>query len=111
MFTQRLHLILTTYPPDRMAALIDHVNALQVEIVNLEFQKEIHLHSMYQEDLLQVRDEITAREAQIAGLRGRLNQLISALPETERLALASATQEVCTKKILYTLLNFGDKAS
>jgi hypothetical protein len=86
-----------------MAALIDHVNALQVEIVNLEFQKEIHLHSMYQEDLLQVRDEITAREAQIAGLRGRLNQLISALPETERLALASATHNQQTHPLISSL--------
>src|ERR1700733_8620550 len=86
-----------------MAALIDHVNALQVEIVNLEFQKEIHLHSMYQEDLLQVRDEITAREAQIAGLRGRLNQLISALPETERLTLASATHNQQTHPLISSL--------
>jgi hypothetical protein len=84
-------------------ATLNDVNALQVEIANHEFQMEIYLHSTFQEDFHQMHDEITAREAQIAGLRGRLDQLIFALPETERLALASATHNQQTHPLISSL--------
>ena len=86
-----------------MAALIDHINALQVEIVNLKFQKEIYLNSVWQHDFHQMLEEITAREAQISGLRGRLNQFMLGLSETQRLALASATNDQQTRSFISSL--------
>ena len=46
------------------------------------------MNSTFPQDIHQMHDEITAQNTQIAGLRDRLNQLIS---ETERLTLASVT--------------------
>ena len=67
-----------------MALPIDCLNALQVKIVNLEFQKEIFLNSKAQiGDIYKICHEIKACEVQISELRSRLDQLISSLPKTE----------------------------
>ena len=65
-----------------MALSIAHINSLQVEIVNLEFKKEIFKcqDTGTGVDLNEYTDELEAWEAQIAKLRGHLNQLISSLP-------------------------------
>src|ERR1700691_3339384 len=74
-----------------MALSIEHVNSLQVEIVNLEFKKEIF---KFQDigtgiDLNEYECELKARDAQIVKLRERLEQLISSLPTKEQMAFHS----------------------
>jgi hypothetical protein len=84
-----------------MALPIYCLNALQVKIVNLEFQKEIFLSSKAQiGKVYDIRHEIKAREVQISELRGRLDQLISSLPETEQRGIASAIQ---TRQLISSL--------
>ena len=79
-----------------MALSIEHVNSLQVEIVNLEFKKEIF---KYQDEgtvigMNEYEDGLEAREVQITKLRGRLDQLIVSLPTTEQMACHS--QPTCS---------------
>jgi len=64
---------------------------------------EIYLHSMFQQDFHQMHNEITAQEAQIDGLCSCLNQLISALPETEWHALAFVTHNQQTHPLIPSL--------
>src|ERR1700685_2077572 len=74
-----------------MALSIEHINSLQVEIVNLEFKKEIFKCQDRGTgiDLSEYEDELEAREADIAKLRGRLDQLIAPLPTMEQMAFHS----------------------
>lgn len=67
----------------QMVLSLERVNSLEVEIDNLKFKKEIFEHRETNTDTDEYRHELEAREAQIAGLRGHLEQLISSLPETE----------------------------
>lgn len=74
-----------------MVLSLKRVNSLQVEINNLEFKKEIF---KYQDgcagtDIYEYGRELEAREAQIAELRGRRDQLVSSLPRTEQMAFSS----------------------
>ena len=86
-----------------MALFTDRLNALQIEIVNLEFQKEIFLHSKTQRDVFEIRHELRAREARIAELRGHLDHFISALPETEQLGITSAIHNQQTRPFVPSL--------
>jgi hypothetical protein len=81
-----------------MTSSLDAIDALKIEITNLEFQKEIVLHwdlGWGDPDNEVIDDEIRTREAQIAGLRGRLDLLISALPERERMGSATYHRQIC----------------
>ena len=74
-----------------MALPIDHLNALQFEIINLEFKKEIFLNSKAQiGNVYKICHEMKACKAQISELHGHLDQLISSEPKTEPLGIASA---------------------
>src|ERR1700676_318680 len=90
-----------------MALSIEHVHSLQVEIVNLEFKKEIY---KYQDsgtgiDLSEYKDELEAREAQIAKLRGRLDQLIASLPTMEQMAFHSQLTRSFVSSLPYDILS------
>lgn len=79
-----------------MALSIEHVNSLQVKIINLEFKKEIF---KYQDEgtaigMNEYEDRLEAREVQITKLCGRLDQLIASLPTTEQMACHS--QPTCS---------------
>jgi hypothetical protein len=76
-----------------MALSVEHANVLQVEITNLEFKKEIFKYQGIGIHIDDYTDELEAREAQIAELRSRLDQLISASPETEQMASAIHNQQ------------------
>jgi len=66
---------------------------LQAEITNLEFEKEIFKHQGLGIDIYEFSDELKAREAQIAELYSRLDQLISTLSGTEQMASAIHNQQ------------------
>jgi hypothetical protein len=89
-----------------MALLIGCLNAvqLQLKIVDLEFKKEIFLSSKAQiGEVYNIRHEIKAREVQISELRGRLDQLMSSLPETEQRGMASAIHSQQTRPLISSL--------
>ena len=59
----------------QMVLPINHLNALQAEINNLEILKEIILQTHPEKDVCEIQREVRSRVAQIMQLCGRLHQL------------------------------------
>jgi hypothetical protein len=66
-----------------MAAPLDHIKALKVEIANLEFQQEIFMRSSCTMDIDDMMDEIKTRDGQLNQLRDRLHELMAVMPVTD----------------------------